>query len=130
MQGVQGVLHSKAHRTESVPAVVAAGTLTTIGTFELAEIESLFLGLTVAVDALTGFEVQSRANAADSYVAVANVAGDFTTPNAPISWATGNLVTAAVGSHHVLVDVRGMESIRIQAKSAGTATLALEAGAN
>ncbi len=133
MEGVQGLLTSKAHRTKLVAPVTAAATLTTIGTFSVPEMETLFVGMVVATDALTEFEVQARASSSDSYVAVASAAADFTTPNDPILWVSGggtDLTTAAVGNHHLRIDVLGVESIRIQAKSLGTATVALNAGAN
>lgn len=130
MEGQQGILGSKSHRTKVSPVVTAAVTLTTIAEFDIPECEQLFGQLTVAVAALTEFELQGRPTAGSSYAALANATADFTTPNAPVIWASGDLTIAGVGVHHFLMDVRGIESVRVQAKSAGTATAAVNAGAN
>jgi hypothetical protein len=117
------------HDKKSVAAKTAAASLTTITTLDVRQYDHVLIHLTVAVASLTGLEVQARANEdANAYAVVADAAADFTTPNVPIFWATGDLTTAAAGEHAFAVDVRGWESLRLQAKSGGTATVALEIG--
>jgi len=124
--GVQRV-----HRYTSVAAVVAAAGFTTIGTFLVPGCANAYFDITVAVAALTGFAVQFRATPTGAFKAVALVAADYTNPDPPILWADVSLVTAAVGNHNLLVDVRGVESVRILAASAASnATVALEVGAD
>lgn len=113
----------------SVAATTAAASLTTITTLDVSEYDWVLIHMTVATASLTELQVQARANAsAAAYAVVASAAGDFTTPNVPIEWATGDLTVAAAGEHAFLVDVRAWESLRLQAKSGGTATVALEIG--
>lgn len=119
------------HDSESIAAQATAATLTTIATFDVAETRRLFLEVVVAAEALTGFAVLGRANASGAFVTLASAAADYTNPNAPIQYASGDLASAAIGTHFVAIDVHALQSVRIQASSALTnATVALEAGAN
>lgn len=117
------------HDSKTVAAVTAAASLTTIVDLDVRQYDHVVVHVTVATASLTELEVHARANAdANAYAVVADAAADFTTPNVPILWATGDLTTAAAGEHAFAVDVRGWESLRLQAKSGGTATVALEIG--
>jgi len=64
--------------------------------------------------------VDYRAHSSGTYFNVASVAGDYTTPNAPVLKASGDLTIAGVASHWLKLDVVGVESVRLQA--AGTSS--------
>jgi hypothetical protein len=86
------------------------------------EFERLWITFVVGAANLSAFSVDFRVHPAGDWVAIANVAADFTTPEGPVLGASGDLTTAAFGAtvHFVSLDVQAVESVRLRA--AGTSS--------
>lgn len=133
MQGSDGAgaqLTNKVHRWETKAATTAAVGGTTILDIDVSTLEVVYAYMLVATAALTAFDIQARAKLDGTFITVADAAGDYTTPVAPILYADSALTTATAAAHYFAVDVRGMHTLRIKATSGGTATVALEIGGN
>lgn len=92
-------------------------------------IERLFIQITVAVAALTGFAVKGKSHPDAANVTLYSAASDYTLPAGLIVGASGDLTTQAVGAlGWLILDVRSLDSVTITATSGGTATVALFAG--
>lgn len=111
---VLNVLQGPAHNSGAI-SNLDVDALETVATIDVANAAILYIQFTVAVASLTDFNVDYRADATGSYFTVASVAGDYTTPNAPVLKASGDLTAAAAGTHWLKLDVEGIESVRIQA---------------
>lgn len=81
-------------------------------------VSRMWIQFTVAGNALTGFIVQFRCNPNAAFDTIASIASDYTAPEGPILGASGDLTTAAVGSHWIKLDVSGLDRIKFLA--AGT----------
>lgn len=116
-------------RANDIDAAVVPGVSTLQGTIHTQGAKRLFVQLTVAVAALTGFAIKARATPAAAYDTLYSAAGDFTVPRGIMVGASGDLTTQGVGTGWFIMDVEGLESVQIFATSGGTATLALNMGA-
>ena len=87
--------------------------------------EVLQFSFLVGAAALTAFDIAGRVSSGGGWFTIATAAGDYTTPNHPVLDASGSLVTAAQGAtvHWCKVDVRGLESVRLQASSGTSSTI-------
>lgn len=87
--------------------------------------ETLTLSVAVKTYALGGFEVwYKHSEEQDDWIKRASLAADYTTPNAPILAASGDLTTQAVGTGWVQIDTRGVYAVQIRAKNTTPATWA------
>jgi hypothetical protein len=96
-------------------------TLETILEVDVKEQTEMLVVFTVATAILSDFNVDFRAKGSGSYVTVAGAGADFTTPKHPVLGADSDLNTATVASHWLKLNVKGVESVRIQA--AGTSSV-------
>ena len=113
-------------------AITALADLNTIDTRGYSR---LFMTLLNGAAALTAFVVQARAIrdqdavTSASYATLASVTGDYTTPSGVIAKASGDLTVlanAAVG--YLILDVRGIESVKFRASCGTSTTLVLSWG--
>lgn len=115
--------------TASLPATLVPASLTDMLTVNCRYIRQLFVQITVAAAALTGFAVKAKATkAAAASVTLFNAAGDYTSPFGLMVDASGDLTIQGIGSGWFCLNVGGLEEITIAATSGGTATIAIEAG--
>ena len=86
------------------------------------EFERLWISFVVGTAALSAFSVDFRVHPSGDWFAIANAAGDFTTPEGPVLGASGDLTSAAQGAtvHFLNLDVQAVESVRLRA--AGTSS--------
>ena len=112
-----------------IAAVTVPNSSTLQATFVVGKSVRMMVKLTVATAALTNFAISARATVAATYDTLYNTTADFTTPKGVLVGCSGDLTLQGVGNGWFLMDVRGMESVRLHATSAGTATLALNMGA-
>ena len=103
----------------------AVTTLEDVAVIGVRGAEVLQFSFLVGAAALTAFDVAGRVNSGGGWFTIATAAGDYTTPNHPVLDASGSLVTAASGStvHWAKIDVRGLESVRVQASSGTSSTI-------
>ena len=80
----------------------------------------LWARFTVGVAVLSAFHVDFRLAGQDDYFNIADAAGDYTSPAGPILGASGDLTSAALGSHWIKLDVQGLHTVRLRA--AGTSS--------
>ena len=80
----------------------------------------------VATVTLTAFDVAGRVGPSGGWFTIATLAADYTGPAHPVIDASGSLVTAAGGAtvHWAKIDVRGLESVRLQASCATSSAIA------
>lgn len=92
-----------------------------IGTIDTRFMERLGLEVAPTVANLTAFAVQGRFHADGSYHTLFSAAADYTNPQGIMVGASGDLTTLAAASvGWLLLDVRGIESIKIRAAGANT----------
>ena len=116
---VMNVLSGADHESGTI-SNLDVDALETLVEIDVTYAKVLYVQFTVAVASLTDFNVDYRAHVSGTYFNVASVAGDYTTPNAPVLKASGDLTASAAGSHWLKLDVEGVESVRLQA--AGTSS--------
>lgn len=87
---------------------------------DVAGLERVCLEAAVTTATLSAFKVQARFHSGGSYLTIASAAGDYTNPQGIIVGCSGDLTTQAVGSGWIILDVRGIESLKILA--AGTSS--------
>jgi hypothetical protein len=104
----------------------AVTTLEDVVTIDVRGCEVLQFSMVVGAADLTACTIAGRVSSGGGWFTVASASGDYTTPNHPVLDASGSLVTAAAGAtvHWAKLDVRGLESVRIQASSGTTSTVA------
>ena len=112
-----------------IAAVTVPASSTLQATYAVGKSGRLMVKLTVVTAALTNFAISARATSAAAYDTLYNTTADFTTPRGVLVGCSGDLTVQGVGSGWFIMDVRGMESVRLHATSGGTATLALNMGA-
>ena len=113
----------------NIPATVVPNSSTDMLTINTKYIKQLFVQITVAVAALTGFAIKAKArSAAAAAVTLYSAAGAFTSPVGLMKAASGDLTIQGVGSGWFALDVGGIEEVTIAATSGGTATILIEAG--
>ena len=112
-----------------IAAVTVPASSTLQATFAVGKSVRMMVKLTVATAALTNFTISARATTAATYDVLYSTTADFTTPKGVLVGCSGDLTLLGIGSGWFIMDVRGMESVRLFATSAGTATLALNMGA-
>ncbi len=130
MANSDGVHDHAVFKSKVVASVVAAAVPNQIVVIDVRGRETLFIDMTIGVEALDAIQFSARAHKDSGFdVVVATAAADFTTPNAPVNFASGDLNVAAIGSHFVSLDVRGMADVEVKAGSAaGTATVQIDHG--
>lgn len=90
----------------------------------------LFVVMTVATAALTGFSIKARPSTYTlAAVTLYSTSADYTTPSGLLVGTSGDLSVAGTGVSWFIMDVKALQSIEIWATSGGTATLALDVGA-
>ena len=112
-----------------IAAVTVPASSTLQATYAVGSKVRLMVKLTVATAALTNFAISARATTAATYDILYNVSADFTAPKGILIGTSGDLTLQGIGSGWFIMDIRGLESVRLHATSAGTATLALNIGA-
>ncbi len=118
----------KQFRENDIAAAVVPAVSTLMGTFQTQGIDRIFVETTVAVAALTGFQIQARASDQAPYVVLYSTSADFLSPKGVLVGASGDLTTQGIGTGWFILDVRCFSQIQVYATSAGTATLALNSG--
>lgn len=102
--------------------VVAAGTPTVVLTADTSSSTMLSYFMSVAVAALTGFEIQARVHPDAAWVTLFSTGAQFSNPEGDLIAASGDLTTLGSGSTGWFeMIVSGWESIRVLATSGGTA---------
>ena len=88
-----------------------------IAVIEVADYTALWIEFLVGVANLTAFTIEYKLTGNGDYLPMASASGDYTTPNFPITKASGNLAAAAFGAtvHWARMDVRGVHTVRIKA---------------
>lgn len=116
------------HRiTVSKAAAVIPDADTEVLTIDCKFISRVHLHLLAAVAALTAFKVKAKATVDATADTLFSTAGDFATPVGSLVGCSGDLTTLS-GAGWLIIDTTGFDSIIFVARSAGSATLALEAG--
>lgn len=116
--GGMSVGASFAAQSDGATTVAAAGT-TTLATYDVQGHSRLSVEISVATQALDAFAITGRTHASASYQTLYNTAGQFLTPTGILVGTSGDLTTIAAGSTGwFLLDVSGLESIRITASAA------------
>lgn len=110
-------------------AVVAGGN-TTLLDIPCQGIDRIFVEVTPTTNGFDAFIIAGRCHPAAGYVTLYSAAGDYTTPRGLLVGASGDLTTlSAASTGWFVLDVKGIDSIRIQASgSGGTATTTIYAG--
>jgi hypothetical protein len=103
-------------------AVAQAGN-TDLITIDVSRIARLWVEIAVSGQDLDAFLVKGRTHASGSYqTLVGSVAANYTSPAGIIVGASGDLTTlAAATSGWIALDVRGLNSIKLQASSGNVA---------
>lgn len=101
------------------PATLLAAGNTTLATIDTSMIDRLVIEVGVITQAFDAFAVAAQVAGSPNFVTIASIAGDFSTPVSPMVRAVGTPVTLAAGATALLVlDVRGISAVRIQASAA------------
>lgn len=106
------------HRAFANAAVGAA--LETVLTQTVAGSHTAFFTYTVTDAAFDQFSVQYQAHTDGIWEAVADAAGDFTTPTYPVLMADSDLTISTVAAHNLQIDTTGIFAVRVQAASGTT----------
>lgn len=114
--------------TASLPATTVPNSSTLMLRVSTRFVDQLFISLTVATAALTGFAIKGTPIAGVADVSLFAATADFTTPGAIVLDASGDLTGLTAGTGWLVLNVRGFAEIAIFATSGGTATLAISAG--
>jgi hypothetical protein len=91
--------------------------LTSVVTINTKIYENLFLSATASVQAFDQFQIDFKVRQEDAtYLTAAGptTAGDFTSPTAPLTSASGNLAALSASAGWFLMDVRGIEEVDIK----------------
>lgn len=112
-------------------SVPAAGN-TTLLDLDVRGLDFVTVRVDPTVQALDAFILSGKAHIDDaSYFVFANAAANYTSPSGYVVKASGDLTTqAAASTGWVLVDVRGLSNLKVEASAniAGTATVTCSAG--
>ena len=113
----------------SLAATVVPNAATDMAVIPLEGIDRVYVHLTSAVAALTGFAIKTVASGLSGLAAdtLYNAASDFLNPAGLLVGASGNL-TVLNGAGWFIMDTQGIDTLIINATSGGTATLAIEGG--
>lgn len=95
---------------------------------DLHGIDFIFVEITVAVAALTGFAIKAQATSSAPVVALYSAAADFTSPKGILIGASGDLTVQGVGTGWFILDTRALDTLTLTATSAGSATIACNCG--
>lgn len=80
--------------------------------------QTLTLSVKVETYALGGFEVWFKhSEDQDDWIRRASAAANYTTPNAPILNASGDLTIQAIGTGWLQIDTRGVYAVQLRAKN-------------
>lgn len=116
--------------SQNTPAAVtlAAASNTVIATLDVAGMDVLGCQIAVAVRALDTFIIEGRFNALGAYQTLYSTTADYTSPTGVLIGTSGDLtLIAAAASGWFLMDVKGIESVRLSAScvtdDTGTATV-------
>lgn len=111
-------------------AVAQAGNATLLEVTTLGADRMLLTAACVG-QALDAFIVQGRPHPEGAYVTLVSAGTDYTNDVAPVINASGDLTTLAAGSTGwVLLDVRGLESVKVLASSGNVAGSTVSVFAN
>jgi hypothetical protein len=91
--------------------------LTSVQTINTKIYENLFVAVTASVQAFDQFQIDFKVREDDSaYITLAGptTAGDFTSPTAPLTHASGNLAALSAAAGWFFMDVRGIEVVDIK----------------
>jgi hypothetical protein len=111
-----------------VDVEVAQSGLTTLCTINVENYERLIAQIVVAGQALDAFQIQVQTNG--DFFSLYSTAADFTSPQGLLVGSSGDLTTQAVGTGWLILDVRGVSHVRLQASSGNVAgsTVSVYAG--
>lgn len=108
-------------------AVPASGN-TTLLEIPVKGLERIFVQFDVTSNAFDAFIISARASRDASYAVLYNAAGDFLVPQGLLLGASGDLTTQAVGSGWFIMDVRGLNEVKVEASGNGASTVSIYAG--
>ena len=109
-------------RAENVNVAVPQAGNTTLLEVQTEGLERLAIEVAVVGQGLAAFIVQVKLHPDGSYLTIASVATDYTTPNGFMLTASGNLVLqAAATSGWLRMDVHGVFSVKFLAASGNVA---------
>lgn len=110
--------------------VVAQGSTDTVATFNVKAYTRIFVEVAVSGFAIDAFVISARAHPSGSFLTLYNTAVDFTSAAELLVGASGDLTTQVVGSGWFIMDVMGLEQVRVSASSGNAAgsTVVLYAG--
>ena len=112
---------------KNVSVAVAQAGDTTVLDVNVRGVDKLKLEIVVAGQALDEFKTYGKAHADGAYVLMASADADYTAPTAAttglgiVERASGGLKTAAVATHFLWLNVRGLDSVKIAASSGNAA---------
>lgn len=118
---------------EAITVASLSEALTVIATFDVSNIERIYVEIAVTDQALDQFEIHCRAHNQGSYQQMFNAAVDYTSPIGILVGVSGDLTIIAAGaSGWFMLDVRSIESLQIKAASGNVAGsgVTVYAGAN
>lgn len=101
-------------------AVAQAGS-TTLSEVPTTSLRRLMCEIVVSSKLLGAFSILARPTKDAPYVTLYNATGQFIAPAGPLIGASGDLTTQAVGTGWFIMDVQGMESVKITAASGDAA---------
>lgn len=97
-----------------------------IFTIDVAGLVRIGVHLTVATAALSAFQIQGLFHPDGAYVTLKSLAAHYTSPSGILVDSSGDLTTLAVGSGWFILDVAGLNKIKLRANSsAASSTLAM-----
>lgn len=118
-------------RAENLALSVAATGNTTVLDVDVRDLERIMIQVSPTVQALDAFIVSIQPHTGGAYSTIASAAADYTAPSGLIVGASGDLTAlAAAATGWIIVDVRGLSRLRVQASAAaaGAATVTAYAG--
>lgn len=94
--------------------------LTTIATFDVSNIERIYIEITITDNALDQFEILCRPNSTGSYQKMYSSVDDYTSPAGILVGVSGDLTIISTSGWFIL-DVKSIESLQIKAASSNVA---------
>lgn len=109
-----------------IVAIAQSGN-TEVCSVDVSGLEHVMVEITVAVNTLDAFLLTAKGHQKGPGLTLASATSDFTTPNAPVIKASGDLTGQTAGSGWVIVDVRGVRTLVISASSSSSGGSTVEA---
>lgn len=101
------------------PRTVAASGNTTIAELDTKSVDRIAVQISVITQALDAFIISARFDVDGAHQTLFSAAGDYTAPAGVLVGASGDLTAIAAGSSGwFIMDVRAIESVRLEASAA------------